>query len=486
MNELDKNLLRDLSNYEVKLDKEELWGAIQTKQRRRAGLGYLSWLLGAGLIILVVYLTIPESLYLTEQLNTDLNNTEQLAVLDVTSDNTSSMSPESTASPSHEEAASATETSKLVLPQNTNRTSILNTNKQSTSIAHLFGQDKLYTTQELLRNNASGGDMYSQNLLSQVVFASPSKTSFIQTSPSSNDGRGTVVTSVAQTISTKKSVNTTSDVLFGTTALLNNKGGFNFIKSSMIDNNTYPSASYSLTNVIQKSPWVFNFDVAYGMAQKTLEAKSDDQIDYLAERIRTEQLKEEILVNAGFSYQYGNGFYVKFGLEAAQWVEEYSNATTDTEKITIDNVPTAVEVDAQGNSTTIYGQGTATLTTDNTRLLYNQYRSLDVPVLIGYAGTKGRWQYAIEAGLSMNAWFGLDGSLLDEDLNIASTESFYKESLGLSATGSAFIKYRLNQNAALYMGPSVKKPFNSMDLDSYSITQKMLYYRWRLGMEYRL
>lgn len=486
MNELDKNLLRDLSNFEVKLDKEELWGAIQTKQRRRVGLGYLSWLFGAGFIILMVYLTIPESLYLTNQLNTDLNNTEQLAVLDVNADKITSMSLESTTSPNLEEASIAIETSKLVLPQNTNSTSLLNSSKLSTSITHLFGQDKLYTTQELLRNNASGGDMYSQKLLNQVVFASPVKTRIFKSSPSSNDRIGTSVVSAPKTINTEITTGSRSNLPYTTAALLNNNGGFNFIKSLNMDHDSYPSAHYSLTNVIQKNPWVFNFDLAYGMAHKTLVAKNDDQTNYLAERLRTEKLKEEILVNAGFSYQYNNGVYVKFGLEAAQWVEEYSNETTETEKITIDNVPTTVEVDAQGNSTVVYGQGTATLTTDNTRLLYNQYRTLDVPLLIGYTGTKGRWQYAIEAGLSMNAWFGLDGSLLDEDLNIASTESFYKESLGLSATGSAFIKYRLNQSASLYMGPSIKKPFNSMDLDSYSITQKMLYYRWRLGMEYRL
>ena len=479
MNELDKNLLRDLSNYEVKLDKEELWGAIQTKQRRKAGLGYLSWLLGAGIIILLVYLTIPESLYLTNQINTDLNKIEQLAALDVNTENTTSINAASTTSPSQNESI------KLILPKNNLSRSIFNQNKTSTSIAHLIGQDKFYSTQELLRNNASGGDSYSQNLLGQIVFAINPNTRLLNQRTHSKD-LSTSVADLPKSVSSEGFTETKRSPAYTSATLSNNVGGFNFIKSNVIQNNAYPTANFNLTQVIQRKPWIFNMDVAYGLTQKSLEAKSGDQANYLAERLRTEKLKEEILVNAGFSYQYNNGIYVKFGVEAAQWVEEYSNSTTEVEKIDIDNVPTSVEVDAQGNSTVIYGQGSATLTTNNTSLLYNQYRTIDVPLLIGYTATKGRWQYAVEAGLSMNAWFGLDGSLLNESLDVVATNNFYKESLGLSATGSAFIKYRLNQTASLYMGPSIKKPFNSMDLDSYSITQKMLYYRWRLGMEYRL
>ena len=488
MNELDKNVLKDLSNFEVKLDKAELWGAIQTKQRRRAGLGYFSWLLGTGLVILMVYLTIPESLYLKEHNNTYASPTEQLVENEMPAGRNTSTIQESTYNNDLLKSNNNNSAPSINLQLRNSRTvnSIFNNTKPEASLSHLAGQDKFYSTQELLRNNISGGDYYSQNLLNQLV-SYQAKTLFATSSNQPVQGVETNLHSTTESnaISDQSSLHNIHHVSIESPALLHNSMLRNSV-SSLNDMQTYPTANFDFTKVIMNSPWIFNFDIGYGFTQKTLEAKSNDQSNYLLERIRTEQLKEEILLNAGFSYQFVNGFHLKFGIEGAQWVEEYSNNTETVEDIILDNVPVTDVHHPDGTVQTLIGTGSGTLTTYNQRLLYNQYRSLDVPIMMAYTGTKGRWQYAIEVGLSINAWFGLDGSLLNKAGELVESSSFFKESLCLSAAGSAFIKYRLAQNTSLYMGPSIKKPFQSMDLDSYSITQKMLFHRWRLGVEYRL
>jgi opacity protein-like surface antigen len=181
----------------------------------------------------------------------------------------------------------------------------------------------------------------------------------------------------------------------------------------------------------------------------------------------------------------GEHFTVKTGLQYSEVNEKFNY----TEKNATRTVPVVLQrtlTDANGIERTVLDTSTLIQVGSQYKLNYNHYKSLDIPVLIGYQTAGDRFNASINTGVILNIKTNYKGDILDASLNAVDINSnnFYKSNTGVSLYLGLGLSTKLNTNFQLFTEPFLKYRLSNMTGAHQPFTQKINVGGLSLGLRY--
>lgn len=152
---------------------------------------------------------------------------------------------------------------------------------------------------------------------------------------------------------------------------------------------------------------------------------SEEMEPYLLERKKSQTQLEGYRSGLRFKYSLPSGLYLKSGIEAGVIRERFRVSVFEERMEILPNQ--LLEIIEQGDSTIyIYGNKEVTIESEKRWRVENSYRSLGVPVLLGYEFQVGKMFLGIEGGAIYNLKYDFKGYLLDNDTGPIDDPDFFK------------------------------------------------------------
>jgi hypothetical protein len=189
---------------------------------------------------------------------------------------------------------------------------------------------------------------------------------------------------------------------------------------------------------------------------------------YLQRRKESAQFSSAFSAGIRYTKVFSNGMSLRTGINYSQINEKF--------KLTQGNiVQVTYIINAQGDTT-----GSYTVTGTRFKTTYNKYRTIDVPLVVGYELGNGKLHANINAGALINIYSWQKGDVLDPSgnpVNITtgkskSTPYGFKTNLGVGFTGAVSVYYKLSDRLHLLAEPYYKHNFSPMNKDNLTLKQK--------------
>lgn len=204
---------------------------------------------------------------------------------------------------------------------------------------------------------------------------------------------------------------------------------------------------------------------------------SDTGTAYIQTRKSSSQIKSAFSLGVRYTRVFKNGMSLRGGINVRQINESfhYKQGTISQVIFIIDN---------NGDTTGSYiSQSTRYKTYPN------RYRSIDIPIAVGYEWGNGRLHVNMNMGAVINILNSQKGYVLDESNNIIelsnsknNNQYSYKTKTGLGFIGAASVYYKINENLHLVAEPYFKYSFNSITKEQISLQQKNQVAGLKLGL----
>ncbi len=194
---------------------------------------------------------------------------------------------------------------------------------------------------------------------------------------------------------------------------------------------------------------------------------------------RKESAKFSSAYSAGLRYTkvFNNSMSIRGGVNYSQINEKFTFVQGNLIQVTY-------IIDANGDTTGSYiTTGTRYKTT------INKYRSIDIPIMIGYELGNGKLHANINAGVVVNIYSWQKGDVLDYslqpvDITTGKSSSPYqfKTNAGVGFMGAVSVYYKLNDKIHLMAEPYFRYNFSPMNKDNITLKQKYQTLGLRLGI----
>jgi len=156
-------------------------------------------------------------------------------------------------------------------------------------------------------------------------------------------------------------------------------------------------------------------------------------------------------------------------------------------------------VDTNASRTIIYTNNITgisdTLNETGTHIMetYNYYRTLDIPVLVGYTFKKGNMYAGVNGGILFNILLKQKGHILKADnqptliTNNSSEEgeTYFKNNIGLQLYGGIEFGYKVNERIDFLIEPHVRHMLNSITQYNHPLSQKYTTYGLSGGLRFK-
>ncbi|MBI3883509.1 MAG: hypothetical protein HY305_04645, partial [Sphingobacteriales bacterium] len=123
----------------------------------------------------------------------------------------------------------------------------------------------------------------------------------------------------------------------------------------------------------------------------------------------------------------------------------------------------------------------------------NHYRSIDVPLILGYELGNDKLHININAGPVINVYSWQKGVMLDtsfKPVNITTgtsgSSAQYKSNFGLGVIGSISVYYKLNEQTHLLAEPYFRYNFSSISREGAPVKEKYATIGLRIGLRFDL
>ncbi len=194
---------------------------------------------------------------------------------------------------------------------------------------------------------------------------------------------------------------------------------------------------------------------------------------------RKESTKFSSAYSAGLRYTkvFNNGMSVRTGVNYSQINEKFSFVQGNLVQVTY-------IIDANGDTTGSYiTTGTRYKTT------YNKFKTIDVPLLVGYEMGNGKFHANINAGIIVNIYSWQKGEVLDasyQPVNITTGKTNspyqYKTNIGMGFMAAASFYYKLNEKLHVLAEPYFRYSLSPMSKENLTFKQKYNTAGLRLGL----
>jgi hypothetical protein len=199
---------------------------------------------------------------------------------------------------------------------------------------------------------------------------------------------------------------------------------------------------------------------------------------FLEKRKATTSFQSAYSAGVRFTRVFNNGVSFRTGLNYSQINEKFSFIQSNL-------VQTTYIIDAVSGDTT----GSYTVRGTRYKTTFNKYRSLDIPLLLGYEVGNGRFHANFNAGAIVNLYSWQQGELLDTNYQPISittgkgNDAFhYKTNAGIGFTAAASMYYKLNDRLHLLAEPYFRYSLSPMSKDVLSLQERFTTIGLRLGI----
>jgi hypothetical protein len=214
-----------------------------------------------------------------------------------------------------------------------------------------------------------------------------------------------------------------------------------------------------------------------------------NSIAYLQKR--KESLTFSSAFSAGLRYTkvFNNGMSLRSGINYSQINEKFLYINERDIRYIL--VITPRQITSGGNTITVYDTLRYTETGKRIKTTYNRYRSIDIPLQLGYEFGNGRWHTNISAGAIVNLYSWQKGDMLDsayQPVSITtgkgSSAYGFKTNIGVGFLGSVSVYYKLTPRMHLLAEPYFRYNLQPMTRDNQNVTQKYSTLGLRLGVRW--
>lgn len=185
----------------------------------------------------------------------------------------------------------------------------------------------------------------------------------------------------------------------------------------------------------------------------------------------------------------GNNILLKAGVEYTQANQKYVYRTENEVKTTtVVTVRTIIR--APGD--TVVVQDTSVLQTIGFRnnTVKNHYRTVDIPITIGYQFGDDDLKFAVNAGVVVNLTSWYQGVMLDSTLATVtlnkSGNMVYKSNIGLGLIGSFSVVKRLSDDMHIFFEPYFRYNLSNMTTSQSSFSQRFSLGGLAVGLRFNL
>jgi hypothetical protein len=268
----------------------------------------------------------------------------------------------------------------------------------------------------------------------------------------------------------------------------NNEFSYLPIKHSLINKNDHYLNPIFIDgcNVYKNNKSHFFLDVYYApeIANRSLTTKDPALQAYVQERENTEKPILSYSAGVRASFVLGNGLSLRTGLSYSKNSERF-DYIKETQKIT-------KEIKDQ-NGNVIRTEITELVIMDK---IYNQYKFLDIPILIGYEKDLKDFVLSLNGGIGFNISSTQSGIIYKDiknpktfynlDTNGDNNQTIFRNSAGISLIGSVGLNYKYNERIMLLLEPSVRYYLRSLSDPSNPVNQDYLFMGINIGLRYRI
>ena len=225
--------------------------------------------------------------------------------------------------------------------------------------------------------------------------------------------------------------------------------------------------------------WYVSPDYAF----RNLEATDAEYLDDAKQRDKTESFLYAYSTGIRLSAVADNGLAFRTGIAYSQINEKFDYVNGNETNISIKNV-----LDPDGNiisSDTIIQIGT------RVKNIYNRYRMIDIPLILGYEVESKHFIYSLNAGVYLNLLFTQKGDFLQGNRAVNFTSNridsykAFKDKLGLSLYGSFGFNYKLSNRMQILIEPHIRYHLNPINNKDYKINQRYITTGLITGIRFR-
>jgi len=499
LNDIDKDLIRKIRNHSVELDKEALWRNIQTKQKKKRGV--IIYLVPILLLLLIVgtYMmtSLGDDIYseiLSHDTHTqDIGESSSATIKTedaqkVITDRKHTRSRSGNTSTELAEAVTAS-SSKLTTTENTS-TGKLVKNLSDSKPQNISNSEPTKEEQATIHAATSSEKKASP-------FSSSNSSNFLPKFPFINDVDRHKKTRKQENIIVNKKTKISAaqpnhkeqasisylPTINSASILINNLSSNPVSPTSL-----FPNIDYSIS-VINKKTAGLELDFLFGIGYIDKKISSEEiaginERSPLEIRQQSEAPLEEINAGLHLSFPLTKNLYLKSGIQYSQINEKMMYSDLLTEMVTLDDQITTVIIDTEGLSTNKRGSIEAIQNTITHYTFYNRYRSIDIPLALGYNIVNGKWNLGLETGILWNSYFSFDGALLDSNNTIANTGESFKSRTNIKYTGGMSLSYQFAEKWKWKISPSYVYGPSKINTSDNPIDQSYNLLRIQSGFSY--
>ena len=216
----------------------------------------------------------------------------------------------------------------------------------------------------------------------------------------------------------------------------------------------------------------------YGGPDMALRSLSDTgNSAYLQKRRESTKFSSAYSAGVRYTKVFGNGVSIRTGINYSQINEKFTYVQGNLVQITY-------IIDVNGDTTGSYiTTGTRYKTT------HNKFKTIDVPLLVGYELGNGKLHANINAGVMINVYSWQKGEVLDSSFKPvsittgkASSPYQYKTNIGLGFMAGVSFYYKLNEKIHVLAEPYFRYSLTPMSKENLTFKQKYNTAGLRLGM----
>ena len=198
---------------------------------------------------------------------------------------------------------------------------------------------------------------------------------------------------------------------------------------------------------------------------------------YLQKRKESSSFTSAYSAGVRFTKVFNNSVSVRAGINYSQINEKFTYKQGNLVQVTY-------IIDANGDTT-----GSYITTGSRYKTTHNKYRSIDIPLTVGYEIGNGKLHANINAGVVINAYSWQKGEVLDttyKPVNITtgkgSSPYEFKTNAGLGFIAGVSVYYRITDKLHIMAEPYYRHNFSQMNKENLTIKQKYNTAGIRIGL----
>jgi hypothetical protein len=197
---------------------------------------------------------------------------------------------------------------------------------------------------------------------------------------------------------------------------------------------------------------------------------------YLQQKDSSESMRVGYAAGLNIVKPISEHFVLKTGVWVSQINERFSYKTENeiktTTVVTVRNI-----IRAPGDTLRISDTSSVQQIGYKNTIVGNRYKTLDIPVIIGYEFGKGSLKFGINTGVIVNVKHGFEGAVYDSSLTAINinkeTNNIYKTNIGLGLYAGFRIAKDLNDKTQLFVEPHFRYNLSNMTTPNTSFNQKI-------------